>query len=64
MKQQLVKIGERVFDPDTLKKFLIHRIIPWIILIGLALINDTSYIKWFIICSGMVVIVRLMDGYD
>lgn len=63
MKQYIQKVGERIIDPYQLKRFIVHRVIPWSILVGLVLLNDSSIVKLIIILSGMVVFVRLMDGY-
>ncbi len=64
MKQYIQRVGERIIDPFQIKRFVVHRIIPWLILAGLVLINDSSVVKLIIILSGMVVFVRLMDGYE
>ncbi len=64
MKEYIQKVGERIIDPFQIKKFVIHRIIPWSILAGIFLFADSSIVKMIIICSGMVVFVRLMDGYE
>lgn len=64
MKQYIEKMGERIIDPYQIKKFVIHRIIPWLILAGLILFNDSSIMKFVVIAAGIVVFVRLMDGYE